>query len=127
MKKIFVRHFLPFIFCLFPLSFCNAQSTPATLWVDSVMSQLSLEQQIAQLMVIRVPIHMDELQLAEFESLLARTEVGGVCFFAGTAKEQLSMTRTFQAMSRIPLWVCIDAENGLGMRLSDCYSFPHQI
>lgn len=127
MKKIFVRHFLPFVFCLFPLSFCNAQSTPATLWVDSVMSQLSLEQQIAQLMVIRVPIHMDELQLAEFEALLARTEVGGVCFFAGTAKEQLSMTRTFQAMSRIPLWVCIDAENGLGMRLSDCYSFPHQM
>lgn len=93
-------------------------------WVDSVMDQMTLEQMVAQLMVVRVPLKMDDNALARFESLLRSTEVGGVCFFVGTAQETLPLIKRFQALSCLPLLVCIDAEWGLGMRLKDCYSFP---
>lgn len=85
---------------------------------------MTLEQQVAQLMVVRVPLDMNGQQQHDFESLLLSTEVGGVCFFVGKAPGTLQLIRRFQSLSRVPLLVCIDAEWGLGMRLKDCYAFP---
>lgn len=96
----------------------------ASEWVEKMMEDMTLEQRVAQLMVIRVPLNMDCKAQSTFEQLLQETEVGGVCFFVGTAEKTLPMIRRFQEISCIPLLVCIDAEWGLGMRLKDCYSFP---
>jgi len=114
-----------FILCL-SAAVCplRAQTQTQTEWVDSVMRGMTLQQKAAQLMIIRVPIDMNAEAQASFEDLLCRTEVGGVCFFVGTARQTLPLIRRFQSLSSVPLLVCIDAEWGLGMRLKDCYSFP---
>ena len=96
----------------------------ATLWVDSVMRDMNLRQQVAQLMCIRVPLDLEGKTQREFEQLIRETEVGGVCFFVGTAQKTLPLIKRFQYVSRVPLLVCIDAEWGMGMRLKDCYAFP---
>ena len=96
----------------------------ATAWVDSVMNGMTLRQQVAQLMVIRVPLNLEGKPQREFEQIIRETEVGGVCFFVGTAQKTLPLIKRFQSLSHVPLLVCIDAENGLGMRLKDCYAFP---
>ena len=97
---------------------------PETNWIDSVMQSLTLDQRIAQLMVVRVPLNMDDRQAKVFSELMNGYGVGGVCFFAGTADRQVSITRRLQRDAQVPLLVCIDGEWGLGMRLSDLYSFP---
>ena len=97
---------------------------PATRWAEEVMSHLSLEQRIAQLMVVRVPLNMDDKQAREFSERMNGYGVGGVCFFVGTAERQAHMTRRFQKDAEVPLLVCIDGEWGLGMRLKDMFSFP---
>ncbi len=97
---------------------------PKTAWVDSVMRTLSLEQRIAQTMVVRVPLDMSNRQAEDFSATMNGYGVGGVCFFVGTADRQAQMTRIFQRDARVPLLVCIDGEWGLGMRLKDMYSFP---
>lgn len=105
----------------------NAQSRKAEArWVDSVMSTLTLEQQVAQLIVMRVPSKMKPADEKKFIARLERTRVGGICFFAGNAEDQLRKTKLFQNHAFVPLMVCIDGEWGLGMRLKDCYSFPRQ-
>ena len=96
----------------------------ATAWIDATMRDMTLQQKVAQLMVIRVPLDLEGERLEDFEHLLGETEVGGVCFFVGRADKTLPLIRRFQTLSRVPLLVCIDAEWGLGMRLKDCYSFP---
>lgn len=96
----------------------------ATAWVDSVMNEMNLREKVAQLMVIRVPLNLEGKAQREFEQVIRETEVGGVCFFVGTAEKTLPLIKRFQYVSRVPLLVCIDAEWGLGMRLKDCYSFP---
>ena len=96
----------------------------ATEWVDSVMRDMNLRQQVAQLMCIRVPLDLEGKAQREFEQLIRETEVGGVCFFVGTAQKTLPLIKRFQYVSRVPLLVCIDAEWGMGMRLKDCYAFP---
>ncbi len=99
-------------------------NNPEVSWVDSVFHTLSLRQRIAQLMVVRVPLDMNNSQVAEFSRTIGQLGVGGVCFFAGTADRQAQLTRDFQAAAEVPLLVCIDAEWGLGMRLKDMFSFP---
>ncbi len=100
---------------------------PEVNWVDSVYEKLSLRQRIAQLMVVRVPLNMDNKQASEFIQKMNGLDVGGVCFFAGTATRQAELTRDLQATARVPLLVCLDAEWGLGMRLTDMYSFPRNV
>lgn len=99
----------------------------ATQWVDSVMSTLTIEEKIGQLMIVRVPTKMKARDEKEFNKLITDYHVGGVCFFAGTAPQQLRQTKQYQRLSKIPLFVSIDGEWGLGMRLTDCYSFPRQM
>lgn len=102
-------------------------ATPAERWADSLMAKMSLEEKVGQLMMIRVPLNMNKKTESKFVNLITTNKVGGVCFFAGTSDVQLAQTQRFQKASRIPLFVAIDAENGLGMRLKDCYSFPKQM
>ena len=96
----------------------------ATAWVDATMKDMTLRQKVAQLMVIRVPLNLEGKSQRDFEQVLRETEVGGVCFFVGTAEQTLPLIKRFQSLSAVPLLVCIDAEWGLGMRLKDCYAFP---
>ena len=98
--------------------------SPETKWVEKTMKDMSLEERIAQLMVVRVPLDMDDKQAKEFSDRMNGYGVGGVCFFVGTAERQAPMTRLFQEDAKVPLLVCIDGEWGLGMRLKDMYSFP---
>lgn len=95
-------------------------------WVDSVYNTLTMRQRIAQLMVIRVPSNMKDDDENKFLRKIEQTRVGGICFFAGKAEQQLRLTKLCQQHSFVPLMICIDGEWGLGMRLKDCFSFPRQ-
>ncbi len=99
----------------------------ATQWADKKMSHMSLKEKVGQLMFVRVPTKMNKKQKREFDKCFTTYKVGGICFFKGTASDQISQTKRYQQMSDIPLYVTIDAEWGLGMRLTDCYSFPRQM
>lgn len=101
--------------------------TEANFWANKKMKHLSLEEKVGQLMFVRVPLTMTKKQQKEFEHNFSKYKVGGICFFKGTAATQLERTKRYQNLSHIPLMVTIDAEWGLGMRLTDCYSFPRQM
>ena len=118
MKRLLLLVF-SFYFLVSPASAQNV-----TTWVDSMMADMTLEQQVAQLMVIRVPLNMDEAAQTAFEHVITDNEVGGLCFFVGTARETLPLIRRYQQASCVPLLICIDAEWGTGMRLKDCFAFP---
>ncbi len=107
----------------------NAKSTtPCDKWVNTTMSKLTLEEKIAQLIVVRVPTKTATPKAKKaFRESLVKYKVGGVCFFAGKCNEQLAQTKEYQQLAQTPLLVCIDAEWGLGMRLTDAYSFPRQM
>lgn len=96
---------------------------PEVNWIDSVYQSLSLKERIAQLMIVRVPLNMDDSRAEEFSRIMNGYGVGGVCFFAGTADRQARITRRLQSDAKVPLIVCLDAEWGLGMRLTDMFSF----
>ena len=105
----------------------TAGLTAANAWAVQKMKHLSLEEKVGQLMFVRVPTTMTKKQQSKFERNFKKFNVGGICFFKGTATAQLEKTKRYQHLSDIPLMVTIDGEWGLGMRLTDCYSFPRQM
>ncbi len=50
--------------------------------------------------------------------------VGGVCFFKGTQNDLVKLNKIYDSHSKLPLFVAIDGEWGLNMRLSDVETFP---
>ncbi len=96
-------------------------------WVDSVMSTLSLEDQIAQLLMVRTYSNRDEEYYRTMDRLVEDHNIGGFCFFQGGPVMQARLTNRYQEKARTPLLIALDAEWGLGMRLDSTFSFPYQM
>lgn len=96
-------------------------------WVDSIMSDMSLDDKIAQMLMIQAYSNRGEDHVHDLERLIRRYNVGGVIFFQGGPLRQANMTNRFQSASRIPLLIGMDAEWGPGMRLDSTISYPRQM
>lgn len=106
-------------------------SLPASQWVDSVFKTLTEDQKIAQLMVVRAStidgtrktIFLDK----EVEEAIRKYNVGGICLFQGGPIQQANFVNYFQSIAQTPLLVCIDAENGVGMRMDSVIGLPRMM
>lgn len=96
-------------------------------WVDSVFNNLTLEQRIAQLMVIRAHSNLGPDHIAKVENDIRNYNVGALCFFQGGPVRQALLTNQYQAIAKTPLMITIDGEWGLGMRLDSVDKFPYQL
>ncbi len=105
----------------------NTQLTEAQ-WVDSVYNAMSPEERLGQLFMIRAHSDLGAKHEAEVERLIKEYKVGGLLFFQGTAEKQAELTNRYQNVAKTPLFIAIDGEWGLGMRLkSSTMSFPKQL
>ncbi len=96
-------------------------------WADSILKTLTLEEKIAQLMVVRAFSNKDSIYTKNLIDSIQKYQPGGVCFFQGGISRQALITNRLQKVSNIPLMVSIDAEFGLAMRLDSVMLFPRQI
>ncbi|MBR4134976.1 MAG: serine hydrolase [Bacteroidales bacterium] len=92
-----------------------------------VMSRMTLEEKIAQLMIIRISSTETEAYNQSKIAEIEKYQVGGVCFFKGGPVRQAILTNRIQAVSKVPLFISIDGEWGPAMRLDSCVAFPRQM
>ncbi|MBS1668932.1 MAG: serine hydrolase [Bacteroidetes bacterium] len=105
---------------------------PANKWVDSVFKTLNEEQKIAQLIVMRLSaIEPGSKKVIfynkEVEEAIQKYDIGGICLFQGGPITQANFINRFQNMAKTPIMICIDAENGLGMRMDSVMGLPRQM
>ena len=100
------------------------KSKLANNWVDSVYKNLTQDEKIAQLMVVRAHSNLGQEHVDYVTNLIKKYNVGGLCFFQGGPVRQAKLTNYYQRISKTPLIVCIDAEWGLGRRLDSVILFP---
>ncbi len=104
-----------------------AQRNQQSQWVDSIMQTMSIDEKLGQLFIVRsFAKYEEELQL-KTRSLIQEYHIGGVCFFKGTVPVLADLINQFQSISKVPLLMSMDAEWGLGMRMTDVLSLPKQI
>lgn len=105
-----------------------ASDAAARAWADSMYTTMTLDERIGQLLQIRAHSDLGAQHEADVRRLIQQYHVGSLCFFQGTPRRQLELTNEYQAMSKIPMLIAMDAEWGLGMRFKkDAMSFPRQM
>ena len=96
-------------------------------WADSVLQTLSLDQKIAQLMMLRIYSNKNKAYGDTMVARQARYQWGGYCFFQSYPVCQAQLTNRLQAVSQLPAMISIDGEWGLAMRLDSIGLYPRQM
>ncbi|NLR91588.1 glycoside hydrolase family 3 [Flammeovirga sp. SR4] len=96
-------------------------------WVLKTLSSMSLKQKVGQLFQVAAFSNRGEEHKNEILSLIENFHLGGLTFFQGSIDQQIELTKLYQQKSVVPLFINMDAEWGIGMRLSDGLSFPYQM
>ncbi|MBE9480350.1 MAG: serine hydrolase, partial [Bacteroidetes bacterium] len=91
-----------------------------------VFNSLSPDERIAQLLIVRAN-NPGEDYFDHIDKYIKDYNIGGVTFFKSSPLKQALQTNLWQSIAKTPLFISIDAEWGLGMRLENTISFPFQI
>ena len=95
-----------------------------TAWVDSIYNQMTFEEKVGQLFMVAAYSNKDAAHVAEIEKLVCDYNIGGLIFFQGGPKRQSRLTNNYQHLSKVPLFIGIDAEWGMSMRLDSTFRYP---
>ena len=96
-------------------------------WADSVFHALTPDQRLGQLFMVASYSNRDEAHNKSIEQLIENQHIGGIIFFQGGPVRQAQLYNRYQKLSKVPLWVGMDLEWGLGMRLDSTISYPRQM
>lgn len=96
-------------------------------WIDSVYNQMNDDQRIGQLFMVAAYSGGENKNEAVIDKLISAGKVGGLIFMQGTAEEQVKLTNKYQRNSSTKLFIAMDGEWGLGMRLTGVKDYPKQM
>ncbi|MBN7813982.1 glycoside hydrolase family 3 N-terminal domain-containing protein [Algoriphagus pacificus] len=93
-------------------------------WVDSVFNALDFDQRLGQLFMVAAYSNKDQKHVDEISELVKNENLGGLIFFQGGPERQARLTNYYQAQAKTPLFIAMDAEWGISMRLDSVPDFP---
>lgn len=97
------------------------------------LNDLSLEQQVAQMVVVRASGYLFDHQIQypawepsaeQLQHLVQNIGVGGIILLGGSAGELCLRTQQLQNWANIPLLIAADIEEGVGQRFAGATWFP---
>ncbi len=94
-------------------------------WVEKQLEQFTLEEKIAQLMMITVYPKQDKASKNAILEKIKEFKPGGILVMQGTPVKTASWINQFQAASETPLLVAIDGEWGPAMRMDSTIVYPY--
>ena len=129
-----MRYILSLIFCLSLIPTLVAQDASHPLahkdlqaqqkWVDSIYNNMSIEEKVGQLFMVRAFSDSKKSNQKAVAQLINKYHIGGLIFSTGGPIAQAKQNNLYQAISKTPLLIGMDAEWGLSMRLDSTYAFP---
>ncbi|MDP4586613.1 MAG: serine hydrolase, partial [Flavobacteriales bacterium] len=96
-------------------------------WADSALAAMSLDEKIGQLFMVAAYSNRDEAHVLEIETLIEEQHIGGLIFMQGGPIRQANLTNRYQALSKTPLLIAMDAEWGLSMRLDSTIKYHREM
>lgn len=95
-------------------------------WVDSVFATLNLDQKIGQVLMPRANSN-PTYDTTRLNSIVRDYHIGGLVFFAGYPSQQAKVVNQLQSLAKVPLFIGMDLEWGLNMRLDSTVRYPYQM
>jgi beta-glucosidase-like glycosyl hydrolase/CubicO group peptidase (beta-lactamase class C family) len=104
----------------------TALTTPHS-WVEEQLESMTLEEKVAQMIVVRAYGYYFSDDSEQFQKLVRAVrdkKYGGVCVFQGDVLSTAVLLNRLQAMAKVPLLVSSDFEWGAAMRMRRSTRFP---
>ncbi|WJS96827.1 serine hydrolase [Flavobacterium johnsoniae] len=99
---------------------CDAENR----WTDSIYSKMTLDEKLGQLFFANAYSNKDSVHVNKVKELVSKYNIGGIIFFQGGPVRQAKLTNLYQSKAKVPLFIGLDAEWGLSMRLDSTYAYP---
>lgn len=104
-------------------SYENDFTSVAWNMADSLFNTLTFEQRVGQCFMPTIFAKSDSVTLGRLRTYIDDLNVGGIVLLKGDLRSA-SEIASMASRGRVPMFTAIDAEWGLGMRLSDAPAFP---
>ena len=124
MKLIFIRIFFAGILFFFG---CSKNYTEDASWAKSTLEKMTLRQKISQMLVYRMNMRFlsnSNKNLNEVMDLVSSDGIGGIHFWYGDVGTSLTLLNKIQLLSKIPILIDADIENGLYQRFPEGTELP---
>ena len=93
-------------------------------WVNAILDSMTVEEKIGQLFMVQAYSTNDTINEKVVVEMLEKYHAGSLIFMQGTPQKQAELTNRYQALSKVPLLIALDAEWGLDMRLKNAFRYP---
>ena len=124
-------NFLTLFFLLIFSNILNAKDPLFLLeegkWIDSLMSKMSIEEKIGQLIIITSQPELGDNDKSKIIEQIEKYKVGGVLFLQSSPVKLATLANHYQSVSKVPLFIALDGENGLSYRLDSTVRYPQLI
>jgi beta-glucosidase-like glycosyl hydrolase/CubicO group peptidase (beta-lactamase class C family) len=94
-------------------------------WVEEKLSGMTLDEKIAQLMMVTVYPQQSEAAKSSMVNLIEHFSPGGILVMQGSPVKTTRWINEFQENSKVPLLVAVDGEWGLSMRIDSTIQYPY--
>ena len=115
------------LFLLMPVYLCAQpwqNDFQALEWAKSKIADLTIEEKIGQLFMLDAYSNRGNEHQKLLDSLVRVNHIGGLIFFQGNPHKQVQLVNSLQEITKVPLFIAMDAEWGPSMRLDSCTTFP---
>ncbi|MEG1723699.1 MAG: glycoside hydrolase family 3 N-terminal domain-containing protein [Bacteroidales bacterium] len=96
-------------------------------WSDSVFDAMTPEERIGQLFMPIVEVKNTPQNKELIRRYIQEMKIGGILYSKGTSARQAELNNYAQGLAKVPLFISLDGEWGLAMRLTDTPRFPRNM
>jgi len=107
-----------------PTLFSKVDKVKMNHWVDSVFNSMSEDERIGQLFMFVANPASDNRNMQTLTRYVEELKIGGILFHRGGPVMQAEVTNRLQNKAKVPLFISLDGEWGLSMRLDGTTRFP---
>lgn len=105
----------------------QADSLAMVQWSDSVFDAMTPEERIGQLFMPIVEVKNTPQNKELLRRYIQDLKIGGILYSKGVSSQQAELNNYAQGLAKTPLFVSLDGEWGLAMRLTDTPRFPRNM
>lgn len=107
-----------------PALYQKADKAAMNAWVDSTFATMDEDARIGQLFMIVADVKTTNQNVQKLTRYIKEAKIGGILFHKGNPEDQAWLTNRMQEETKVPLFISLDGEWGLSMRLSGTTRFP---
>lgn len=110
-----------------PKNISNSDIKKANDWVDKTYNSLSQDEKLGQLFIVALYTNKDEAHISQIRNIVNQDKIGGLILMQDDAEREINLVNEFQAKSKVPLMIGMDAEWGLFQRIAKAHKYPWAI